>query len=223
LELPYNKLLVSFGQNAAVRRVVILDLDWLYETDRDENFRFGLGNLSTQMYVRSNLGNYRGFSGHCAYNRTSGAFLLPDPDGNFEEVLRIARIEDENLVYKKQGAVWNFPATREGRVTVRLMRLGAGVRISLTDRWINPADESVTSSAFFYLDTDTLSRGEWHEVELSYDTVKRLVGVRIDGTVAGEYSALCESENGLSYLHLQTLATSQDTEGTLIKRLEKRA
>ena len=29
LELPYNKLLVSFGQNGAVRRVVILDTGWL--------------------------------------------------------------------------------------------------------------------------------------------------------------------------------------------------
>ena len=95
--------------------------------------------------------------------------------------------------------------------------------MSLLDRWMNPADESVSSSAFFCIDTDTLSKGEWHEVELSYDTVRMLVCVRIDGTAVGEYPALSTSENGISYLHLQTLADSQDTEGTLIKRLEKRS
>ena len=30
LELPFNKLLIHFGQNLSSRKVVILDLDWLY-------------------------------------------------------------------------------------------------------------------------------------------------------------------------------------------------
>ena len=221
LELPYNKLLVSYGQSSESRRVVILDIDWLYETEREENFRFGIQNLSTQMYVRSNLGNYRGFSGHCAYNRTHGALLMPDPDGNFEETLRIARIEDDALVYKKQGAVWNFPASREGRVDIRLMRLGSGVRISLLDRWLNPCDETVADSAFFTIDTDNLERGEWHDLSLLYDTEAMQVELLLDGVSQGKSSASTKAPMGLCYLHIQTTAECEDTKGSWIKRLGK--
>ncbi len=222
LELPYNKLLVSFGQNAASRRVVILDLDWLYETERSENFRHGMQNISTQMYVRSNLGGYQGFSGHCAYNRTDGALLVPDPDGNFEEVLRIARVENDALVYKKQGAVWNYPASKKGSASVRLMRLGAGVRISLLDRWLNPADEYASDSAFVSVDTDSLEPRVWHDLELRYDTEDMTAELLINGESRGSIKAKNPSENGLSYLHIQTLAESEDRSGTLVKRLEKK-
>lgn len=222
LELPYNKLMVSYGQSSESRRVVILDLDWLYETSREENFRFGIQNLSTQMYVRSNLGNYRGFSGHCAYNRTHGALLMPDPDGNFEEVLRITRNEDDSLVYKKQGAVWNYPASKKGSVSVRLMRLGAGVRISLLDRWVNPCDEYVSEYAFVSFDTNGLERGVWQDIELRYDTEAMTAEIIINGSSRGSLVAKYPSENGLSYLHIQTLSECADTEGTLIKRLEKK-
>ena len=222
LELPYNKLLVSYGQNSASRRVVILDLDWLYETERSEDFRHGMQNISTQMYVRSNLGNYRGFSGHCAYNRTNGALLVPDPDGNFEEALCIRRVEDDALVYKKQGAVWNYPATKQGSVSLRLMRLGAGVRISLLDRWLNPADEYASEYAFVSVDTDSLPRGVWQDVELRYDTEAMTAELLINGEPRGSIAARCPSENGLSYLHIQTLAETEDTDGTLIKQLKKK-
>ena len=223
LELPYNKLLVSYGQNSASRRVVILDLDWLYDTERSENFRHGMQNISTQMYVRSNLGNYRGFSGHCAYNRTNGALLVPDPDGNFEEALRIARVENDALVYKKQGAVWNFPASKQGCVSVRLMTLGSGVRLSLLDRWMNPSDETVVDCAFFSFDTNSLERDVWHDIELVYDTEAMTVLLLVNGESMGSYKATCPSENGVSYLHIQTLAEEEDMQGTLVKQMKKTA
>ena len=221
LELPYNKLLVSYGQSSESRRAVILDLDWLYERERAENFRFGLQNVSTQMYVRSNLGNYRGFSGHCAYNRTHGALLVPDPDGNFEEALRIARIEDSALVYKKQGAVWNYPAAKRGRVDIRLMRYGSGVRLSLLDRWINPCDETAGESAFFSTDTEALECGVWHDLSLVYDTEAMTAELIVDGVSQGVRKTVSSAPMGLSYLHIQTLAESEDTEGTLVKRIAK--
>ncbi|MBQ8600538.1 MAG: exo-alpha-sialidase [Clostridia bacterium] len=133
VELPYHKLLIHFGQNTSARKVVLLDVNWLYEQERKEDFRLGLQNVSTQMYVKSNMGNYRGWSGHCAYNRTQGALLVPDPSGNAKEVLQICRIEDERLVYKKQGAVWNFPASKKGRVEVELRVVKSGVALCLTD------------------------------------------------------------------------------------------
>ena len=60
LELPYNKVMVVYGQHAYSRKIVIFDLDWLYETGRSEDFRLGSSSLSTQVYLKSIAGNFRG-------------------------------------------------------------------------------------------------------------------------------------------------------------------
>lgn len=223
VELPYNKLLVSFGQNLAARKVVILDIDWMYEKERKEDFKTGLSNISTQMYIKSNMGGYRGFSGHCAYNRTNGAILAQDPDNNFEEALQICRIEDERLVYKKQGAVWNFPASKTGRVAVKLRIEGSGVSLALTDHWYNPADETVKNEAFLSVDADenVISKGSWHVVEFLYNTEKMETKILIDGNLYQTIYSDIEAPNGLCYLHIQTLAEFEDFKGTYIKTLEK--
>ncbi len=218
LELPYNKLLVHFGQNISARKAVILDLAWLYEQEREEDFRLGLQNVSTQMYLKSNLGGFHGFSGHCAYNRTNGALLIPDPAGNFEEVLQICRVEDERLVYQKQGAVWNFPASHRGRVEVRLSVLGGGVRLSLSDHWYNPADETVADGAHVSLPI-TASDG-FMTVLLDYDTDKGRVHVTA-GDLCCDLPLRYAAPNGLSYLHVQTLSEGEDRKGTLIKSFKK--
>lgn len=225
LELPYNKLLVSFGQNQIARKVVILDIDWLYETDRREDFRLGLGNVTTHMYLHSNLCGYKGFSGHCAYNRTNGALLIPDPAGNFEEVLQICRIEDERLVYKKQGAVWNYPATTRGKVSVRFMIRGSGIAVSLTDHWYNACDETVRDGVFCSLSVTAQDTAPdvWHDMDIRYDTDMGTAAVYLDGVLWRNLTAAVPAPMGLCYLHLQTLAEDEDQAGTLIKTLSKTA
>ncbi len=218
LELPYNKLLIHFGQNQILRKVVILDIDWLYEKGRFEDFRLGLENVSTQMYINSNLGGYRGFSGHCAYNRTHGALLVPDPAGNSRELLQICRVEDERLVYKKQGVVWNFPASVRGRAEVKLCVLGSGVRISLTDHWYNPADEAVADEAHITFKLE--DKCDWNTVAIEYDTEKMTARI-IVGEKVYEEKIRDTAPNGLSYLHIQTLAEAEDYRGTLIKTLKQ--
>lgn len=218
LELPYNKLLIHFGQNEISRKVVILDIDWLYEKERFENFRFGLENVSTQMYIKSNLAGYKGFSGHCAYNRTNGALLIPDPSGNFKEVLQICRVEDERLVYKKQGVVWNFPASKKGRVEIELSVISSGVSVSLTDHWYNPVDETVAEEAHINIKVE--DKCDWTTLAVEYDTEFGMADVFVGDK---KYSVRIRENapNGLSYIHIQTLAETQDLEGTLIKTLKK--
>ncbi len=218
LELPFNKLLIHFGQNISSRKVVILDLDWLYETKRSENFRFGLSNVSTQMYTKSILGGFRGHSGHCAYNRTNGALLVPDPEGNCKEVLQLCRVEDERLVYKKQGVVWNFPAAKQGTVKIDLKVLKSGVRISVCDRWYNPADEMAGIEA--PISFDITENGDWKTITIEYDTEKMQAKLTI-GTTEFAIKLKKPAPNGLSYLHIQTLAEKEDLEGTLIREFEK--
>ncbi|MBE7047558.1 MAG: exo-alpha-sialidase [Ruminococcaceae bacterium] len=220
-ELPFGKVLVHFGQNEASRKVVIFDLNWLMEKQREENFRTGLKNVSTQMYVKSNLGNYRNFSGHCAYNRTNGALLLPDPEGNHEEVLSIGRIEDERLVYKKQGAVWNYPASKKGSLNIKLRVLKSGVAISLSDHWYNPCDETakIESHISFDITKDIAPDDKWTDIKVDFDTEKSYAKIYADNELIKEEKITENAPLGLMFVHIQTLAEGEDFEGTLIKHL----
>jgi len=222
LELPFGKILLQFGQHELCRKIVLLDPAWLYEKERKEDFRTGLGQVSTQVYVRSVSGNYRGFSGHCAWNRTHGALLVPDPDDNFQEVLQIAGIHDPRLFSDVQGAVWNFPAAHRGHLVLRLRMAGCGLRISLADRWFNPVDPTVDRLApvSLLLDAQEMSQGVWQDVRLDWDTAADRVDLSISGRLMRQTSLLQPAPNGLSYLHLQSLADAPDEGGALIKRIE---
>jgi len=222
VELPYNKLLISFGQSRESRKVVILDIDWLYETKRHEDFRSGIESISTQMYVKSVLCGFHHFSGHCAYNRTNGALLIPDPDRDYEETLQICRIEDHRLVYKKQGAVWNFPASEKGVVSLELKRLSSGIRVSLTDRWLNPCDETIVDDAYVSLcaDETVCDADSWHIIKIRYDTTIQKAWIYLDDVLLKIADAKHIAPNGLSYLHLQTLANEEDQYGSLVKWLD---
>jgi len=223
MELPYNKAMVLYGQHALSRKIVVFDLDWLLETTRDEDFRTGLDNLSTQVYLKSVSGNFRGFSGHCAWNRTNGAVLAPDPEGNFEEALSICRIEDPRLFSPVQGAVWNFPASARGRVCVRMRVEGEGLRLSLTDRWFNPIDIAIADDAHitFVVRKELLPEGRWADVEIDYDASQAKADVYADKSLLFSLPMRFAAPNGLSYLHMQSAADQEDPKGALVKRLQK--
>ncbi|HML45641.1 MAG TPA: sialidase family protein, partial [Clostridia bacterium] len=98
VELPEGRVLLSFGQHPAARRAVIFAVDWLYETCREEDFLLGLSSVSTQVFVKSVPGQFRGKTGHCSLNRTHGALLMPDPDGFPDEALFLSTLEDPRLL-----------------------------------------------------------------------------------------------------------------------------
>jgi hypothetical protein len=221
LELPYGKVLLQFGQHRACRRIVLLDPDWLLEKERHEDFRTGLGQVSTQVYLKSVSGNNRGFSGHCSWNRTHGAMLVPDPAGNHEEVLLLSHIKDPRLFCSAQGVVWNFPAAKAGQIRLRMRVKGQGVQINLTDRWLNPIDWTITDYSAFGISlysADT-SSDEWTEVIIDWDTNNRSANACIGGHDARALVQRMEAPYGICYLHMQSLSTTFDEKGTMIKDL----
>lgn len=226
IELPNGKILVEYGQHEVARRIAIFDINWLYERERSEDWQRGLENVSTHLFVKS-ISDSRTdrFAGHCAWNRTNGALLVPDPDATYGEVLQICRVNDKRLVSGLQGMVWNFPAARKGELTLEIRVEGAGVKVSLCDHWINPSDPYVgLYRAFgFELDSRKLNRGEWVTVRIVYDCAsgdgKVYAGDSEIFGIAIERSA----PHGISYLHLQTLAENEDFDGTLIRSIKFRA
>lgn len=233
LELADGKVMVSYGQHKASRRIVLFDPDWLLETSRDEDFRAGLGHISNHLYVRSLSGGTRGWTGHCAWNRMPGATLVRDPDTDapppgekrsVREVLQLARVDDPRLVSTRQGVVWNFPAARKGTVTVTCRIVGAGFRLTLADHWINPCDETGPGLSPFsrpVMPSDVPATG-WHDVTAAWDCDAGHVTLSVDGKTIATQPLAHVPPFGLSYLHLQTLAEQADPQGTYIRHLSKR-
>ena len=222
IELPNNKILVHVGQHSRVRRLMIFDINWLYEKTRKEDFRGGLENTSTQVYLKSISGGMRSFPGHCAWNRTNGAVPVPDPCGDRSEVVLIKNTNDDRLLNNVQGLVWNFPAAHKGSVRIKLRVNGTGLRVSLLDYWQNPCDITVRDDAVF---TDIITKEQtdcesWNEAEIRFDTALNTAVLFINGKQVKQLSAQVSAPNGLCYLHLQTAYAEGDCEGSLIKQLD---
>ncbi len=228
IELPFNKVLVAFGQHEISRRLVIFDVNWLYETERRETFSRGLEALSTQVYCKSISGSYlysKGLPGHCAWNRTNGALLVPDPDATLGEVLQICRIRDPRLFSEVQGAVWNFPAAVRGTLKTVIRIDGEGLRLSLCDRWFNPIDTTVGDDAQFsiVLTARELSPGLWHTLRMEYDTEKGENKVFLGENHLTTLPLQHTAPNGISYLHLQSTAEAEDLLGAYVRSMEMQA
>ena len=229
LNLPDGKVLLALGQNPCARRIILFDPGWLLETSRREEFRReALARLSTHLYVKSISGcRVFAWSGHCAWNRTFGALLVPDPDPEgpeaheWRESLQLCRIHDPRLFNDRQGVVWNFPAAARGRVEIVCTAKGAGFLLSLCDRWVNPSDPCIglKSIVMTKIDSTLLGTG-WRRLMASWGD--GVVTLAVDGN---DVRALtCEIPPwGLSYLHLQTAAEKEDFEGTLFRLFDMRA
>ena len=228
-ELPMGKLLVVFGQHEPSRRIVIFDINWLYEHNRRERFDCGFKNVSTQNYVKSILGGFQfnandplGNPGHCAYNRTSVAMLVPSPENNRKEDLLLTRSGDERLVSGIGGVVWNFPIHKKGKIIVKAYIPGKGLRASLLDYWMNPSDDTVEYFANYsvVLRGDMQKKGElFSEFVLDFDCDRGTVILTNGDYLKLEKKIDFDCPNGLCYLHLQSAATEPDGVGAYISEM----
>lgn len=224
LELRDGTVLIAYGQNSSARRIARLDPDWLMETTRIEDFRQGLGGLSNHLYLKSLSGGWRGWAGHCAWNRLPGAVLARDPDtdegkGSVREVLQLCRIRDPRLVSDLQGIVWNFPATRKGELKIDCRIDRAGFRLSLTDHWINPCDSFNPRMApvTYEISEPLIGGGTWHQIVCIWDLDTHKAQIFCANKAIAETDIATIPPFGLSYLHLQTLAEDTDAKGTYFR------
>ncbi len=218
LELAGGRVLVAYGQNSAARRIMVFDPDWLLETERHEEFRYGLHNVSHHLYVKSLAGGWRGWAGHCAWNRLPAAVMarLPDTDAaTVREAVWLVKVDDPRLVINRPGMVWNFPAARKGRVRIECRIGGEGFRLTLSDHWMNPCEETGLARSPFTraVTPDDLAPEAWHELTVEWDGDAGTASLAADGhPIAAQNLAWCP-RFGLSYLHLQLLADGPDHGG----------
>jgi hypothetical protein len=222
-ELPFGKILAIVGQNPASNRMLIFDVNWLYETTRREDFLKGLGDVSTHTYIKSVSGCHmlEVGNGHCAWNRTYSAYPMPDPEGGYAEVLHVCKKHDERLVNDIGGVVWNFPTASQGRVSVEMKIVQKQARFVLTDRWYNSCDAyaGVQSPFWFELDAEDVGEG-FVRIDVDFDTSAGMASVSIGGEHIFKVKMTQPCPAGISYLLLQC-ATDGDSEGFYVKTMEK--
>jgi len=223
VELPYGKVLVSIGQSPAVRRLVVFDPKWLYETQASEDFRRGLTGVTTHQYLYSTSGSGNDINfGHCSWNRLSGAVMCPDPEDTRREAVHISRVEDPRIMTKTQGVVWNFPMMRAGEVTAEIRIAADRLRISLSDRWYNACDDQAICSLPYWFELDARDIGTgFTRLRILCDVEKSFAEVFAADRLLFRILRHAEVPTGISYLMLQCIAPGE-SEGSYIRRLTKK-
>jgi len=204
------------GQGGGRRGLVLLDPQWLLQTQESDDFSGGLEDWCTFKAFGPAKGWWR--------DRVSGAELTSHPTKPGAKVLHLGKPDDKPA----DGAVWNFPRGREGTLKLRLkLNEGfGGVGVALLDRFFDPTDDRVPSQAVFHLHIDVQGRfggderltlNQWHTLELAWDMGAKRCRVRMDGQAAKSLPLNQSSPNGVSYLHLRSSASSIDPAGFLVE------
>lgn len=226
IELNDSTVLISLGQHPEFRALIKLNLKWLLETSRFDDFSEGLKNWSTQKYIN-------GIKGHCAYNRTTGAVLKQHPDYIDKTVMHLWAEKDTNLVSENSGALFNFPSGKKGEVSFRIQFNPGfeGMEINLHDRWFNPCDTTAKHYAMHsfkipknldLFNKKKLNTANWYNIKLSWNKTEindsAICKVFIDDHEIEELQLNKISKNGISYIHF-LLPVKTNNDGILIESI----
>jgi hypothetical protein len=208
-----GKILLVSGQGATLRRRFVVDPEWLLETSQSDSF----ANLDA-WHLYKGFGPAKGFW----RDRVQGPQLIAHPDKPGANVLHLGRPDGRDA----DGAVWNFPAAKNGELSLRLrVEKGfGGARISLADFMLDPCDDTAASRSAFTVeippdghltDTAVLQPGKWHTLKFTWDDKK--CAVTVDDKPAAELTARAHTPDGVSYLRLRSTASTVDTAGFMVE------
>lgn len=204
VEVAPGKIIAAIGQHPLHRAIMAFDVDWLYDTSRENDFSNGLDDWTTFNYIN-------GIKGHCSYNRVNGIDLIDHPSDSTRKVLCLKYQQADSLVSDIRGAVWNFPAMRKGSFTASIsVPQGAdGLTLVLNDRWFNPSDTVARYEGNYILPLSSKSLGikdnDWHELSIEWDIDNPHSTdaiIKVDGRLRKVRLPLTNpTEHGISYVH----------------------
>ncbi len=219
VEIAGGKILVAVGQNEQHRKMLMFDLDWLYEKERECGFENGLANWSAFRY-------YKGIVGHCGYNRQEAPILIPHPEKKEAHVIKIGYTPNDSLVQDQDGALWNFPAAKNGEIVASVKIPSSSKKISMivNDRWFNPTDSVAKYECQYLVSLDRkelkIRDDKWHEIVLKWKHNNAAM-LYVDGRKRMSIPLVRPSKHGSSYLHFLG-GIEPDSTGVLIERVKAR-
>ncbi|MCC6681267.1 MAG: exo-alpha-sialidase [Phycisphaeraceae bacterium] len=199
--------------NGPAEATIFIDPDWLLESSRSSDFSNGFEGWSAFTHVGEASGFWR--------DRVIGPQIIDNPDGSGSKVLHLNNPEprlDRPGGQDGDGAIWNFPLGSRGRMVIR-MRITAETKVAdiqLTDRFLDPADDTSIDVAVFHAqfnsrgqligDTDVvLTPDIWHELSIDWDISTQQALLTIDGSQSATLPMLFASPTGgVSYLRLRS-------------------
>ena len=212
-----GRIVVIAGQGAGGRNPILVDPDWIVETEAETDFSDGLEQWSVY--------KHHGPAKRWWRARVAGCKLVPDPADRDRQCLHIRKPDD----FPSDGATWNFPNGWKGSLTARVMiqqGFHGGV-LCLNDRMFDPVNELGEEFAVFRatigrdgsIGSTTLTPDEWADIGLDWDLSRGICQLSVNGKTAGELSLQNQTLNGLSYIRLRSTAMEQDTAGFLVGRV----
>jgi len=232
-----GRVIVMTGQddkfvrwNSDHRLAMIFDLDWLLETSRSTDFANEYEDLSVFKLSKNRWGttNY--------YSRTLGATLIEHPTLEYRKVLQLGRETCDWVFNEQDGANWNFPAGKKGRLETRIwIRKGfRGGALSLIDGFYPPSDNAGEQAAMFKFEIPAdgrlfsgavLNPERWIDISLAWNGTENPAGhfcqVAIDGILQRETLPLLNpSRNGICYARFRSTAPAEDLSGFLVESIK---
>jgi MYXO-CTERM domain-containing protein len=210
---------VMTGQGAAAA-LVYVDPNWLYETSRSSDFSNDLDDWTAFTGVGPAVGFFQ--------DRVIGPEVIAHPTEAGKKVLRLNNPDPGNQA--GDGATWNFPMGTKGRVTVRMM-ITADTKVAdieLTDRFLDPTDDTSTDVAVFNLrfndrgeivgqEQFSITKDVWHDVAIDWDLAASEATVLVDNIAITTLPMLYSTRTGISYLRLRSpFVSALDPEGWLV-------
>jgi hypothetical protein len=212
-------VLLITGQATGRRALLSFDPDWLEITHAEDDFSNGLDDWSVFKSFGEPINWWR--------DRVQGAVLVDHPTKAGAKALHVRRPDDKD----GDGAVWNFPAGRRGKVELsfQLQTGFKGGSIALADRFIQPTDSVGEANANLVLlsitgdgrlpDGTVLTSGQWYQLGLQWDLDRDICQILLNGQPTSTLPILNEDplSAGASYLRFRSTASTVDNAGLLVE------
>ena len=219
MDLPDGMVLLVSGQGEGRRAAIRVDPNWLLEREQEERFSGDLEQWSVFRPYGPAVRFWRA--------RTQGPQIVDVPDAGAPRALRLRREPNRDA----DGAVWNFPALRRGRLTTeyRLEPGSAGGTVSLVDHFLDPTDPAGEARSLFTFalphDSSLAASRDWNQVTLEWDLGTNRCRVRVNGRALPDplrRTASTLESFGASYFRLRSAAPVAQSAGILLRAVRVR-
>lgn len=233
VQMNDGRVAVMAGQSAGpsqdAQAMIYVDPHWLYETTRSSDFSTSI----TDWTVFTGTGEP---DNNWWRSRVIGPEIIYSPQ--WPAVAPGQRVLHLNnptpSAQDGDGAVWNFPMGVEGRITIRMMLTDDTkvADIQLTDRFLDPTDDTSMDVAIFNLrfndrgeivgqEQHSITKNIWHDVAIDWDLSASTATILVDDVVITTIPMLFATQTGVSYLRLRSpFVSALDPAGWYIDRVD---
>jgi len=207
-----GRIVVLAGQGKGGRNPILIDPEWIVETEASVNFTDGLKQWSTYIH--------HGHAKRWWRARAPGATLIDHPDDKTRKCLHVRKQPD----LPPDGATWNFPNGWQGSLEarVRVCSGSQGSVIALNDRMFDPANDFGEELAVFRVSLSdfSLTPDKWHLLRFDWDLSTQRCHLKMDDAKPVELPLRHPTLNGLSYIRFRSTAKETDPLGLLVENVK---